>query len=167
MAVAFGWAVRTAMAAFVVALTTAIVGCSRNAPAIEWVASGIQVMQLDLPLSGDGDTFTVREYVLEGQAASDKGLRQFRDCLLLTSHLSGGKGEVLGYMNRTYDDGTKRALRLLGRMERPPGNPEAMIVNGRTYLLQPEKGASESLKWVDMVQLRLDPASGRISAKGS
>jgi hypothetical protein len=80
MSVRDGWAAQAA--AFVATFATILVGCSPNPTAVGWVARGVQVAKLDLPLSGDEHSFMVREYILEGQEASEMGLRHFRDRLL-------------------------------------------------------------------------------------
>lgn len=166
----FDWT-RRAMVAFLVLLSAA--GCGRDGRPVRvvWEASGVQVTRLDLPLGGDGNAFVVSEYLLEGQEVSGRGVRQFRDRMVLTTRFTGRESPfhgyvVQGYINRTYGNGVVRAVRLQGRMELLAGHPEEALVIGGVYPVGSGGGTDNRLVSTVSFQIRLDPASGRILAKG-
>ncbi len=122
---------RTAIAAILALLGTMGIGCVQHPASITWKASGLRIAELDLPLGGDGNSFRVGEYVLEGREDPAGGGRQFQDRLLLTADLRRSQGPAFGYVNRTYRDGGTQAW----------SSP-------------------------DMVELRLNSASGHLSGRG-
>lgn len=159
------WRIWTAITMFAVVLSAASTGCNKQPIPVTWTASGIQVTRLDMPLDRSGHTFMVGEYTLEGRESSGRGAREFRDRMLLTIHLRGFESHVLGYIARTYASGGTLALRFSGVIDRAGQNPKEMIVTGRVHMLGP--GGLVTYATMSWVELRLDPASGRISAKGS
>jgi hypothetical protein len=140
-------------------------GCMRDPPPARWAASGVQVARLEMPLGGSGHTFMVGEYVLEGREGAEPDARQFRDRLLLTTHLRGRDGRVWGYATRTYADGTTRVFSLSGMVRRDGTNPQVIAL--AAWVQQYRLDGPVSYGPTDAVELQLDPASGRISAEAS
>jgi hypothetical protein len=165
------WRRRIAFGAYFVVLAATACGRDRNVLPFTWEASGVQVARLDLPLGGDGHAFVVREYLLDGQEGSRGSARQFRDRMVLTTERDGFVGPlhgyvVRGYVNPTYAAGLVRGLRLHGRMEPLTGQPDLALVIGRVYPLGFGGGIDNRLVSIDRFEIRLDPVSGRIAAKG-
>jgi hypothetical protein len=159
------------MVALLLILSAAGCGRDRNPPQVVWEASGVQLTRLDLPLGGDSRSFVVSEYLLEGQEASGRSVRKFRDRMVLTTEITGPESPfhgyvVQGYINRTYGNGRNLALRLHGRMEPPTGNPGEALVIGRVYPVGDGGAISNRTLFMDRFEIRLDAANGRISAKG-
>lgn len=138
-------------------------GCLRDPSRVKWTASGVQVTRLEMPLAGSGYTFLVGEYALDGREGPEPGGRAFRDRILLTAHLRGRDGQVLGFGTRTYADGTTRAYGLSGTL-RPVGTePRVMVVAAWAHPIRPDGPIGFGpAAWVE---LRLDPRTGRISAE--
>lgn len=156
---------KTAIAAFVVLLGTMETGCVRHPTPITWEASGVRLTELDLPLTGDGVSFKVGEYLLEGQEGSGGSGRQFHDRHLLTADLRRSQGPVFGYVSRTYRNGGTRVLRLHGWAKRPAGDPEVIVVVARSYSVEYD-GSTRAWASTDMLEFRLDPVIGHVSARG-
>ena len=156
---------KTAIAAFVVLLGTMESGCVQHPARITWEARGVRLAEIDLPLSDDGVSFKVGEYLLEGQEGSGGSGRQFHDRLLLTADLRRSQGPVFGYVSRTYRNGSTRVLRLHGWAERRAGDPDAIVVVARCYPVESD-GTTRAWTSTDMIELRLNPAIGHVSAKG-
>lgn len=156
---------KTALAAFAVLLGTLETGCVRHPAPFTWEASGVRVAELDLPLAADGASFKVGEYLLEGREGPGGSGRQFHDRLLLTADLRRSHGLVFGYVNRTYRDGGTRVFQLHGRVERPAGDPGVIVVAARGYPVESD-GTTRAWASTDMLELRLDPAIGHVSARG-
>jgi hypothetical protein len=118
-----------------------------------------------MPLGGSGHTFTVAEYALEGREGSAPDGREFRDRLLLTTYLRGREGRVWGYVTRTYTGGATRVFSVSGMLRREAPNPGVIAVAAwvQPYRLDGPVGFGPT----DPVELRLDPATGRISAEAS
>lgn len=163
------WDTWMAILGFLVMLGTTAAGCYYpNPTATPWEATGVQVTRLELPLGGDGQSFKVGEFILEGREGSGASERQFHDRALLIIHpFRGPDGEVSGYLRRTYASGGRRALRLLGTIERVAGNPETLIAGGRVYTVESGSGGTRPFAWIGSFELHLDPATGRLSARGS
>lgn len=159
------WGVRAAIIVFMVVLSAAIGGCNPKPLPVTWTANGVQVTRLEMPLDGRGYAFVVGEYTLEGRENSGRGAREFHDRMLLITHLAGPVSHVLGYITRTYTGSGTLTLRFSGVIERVERDPEAMVVTGRAHMLGP--GGPVIYASMSWVELRLDPATGRISAKGS
>jgi hypothetical protein len=152
-------------AAILVLLGTMGTGCVRNPAPITWEAGGVRVAELDLPLSGDGVSFKVGEYLLEGWERSGGVGRQFNDRLLLTADLRGSHGLVFGYIHRAYRHGGARVLRLHGRVEPPAGDPDVIVVLARSYPVESD-GTARAWSLTETVELRLNSASAHVSARG-
>ena len=157
---------KTAIAAVLVLLATMGIGCVRQAAPVTWEASGVRVAELDLPLAGDVHRFSVSEYVLEGQESSGKNARRFRDRALVTADVLGEYGQLFGYVNRTYVGGGTLAFRLYGRIEPKAGDPDEALVVGRVFAVGRDGGIQNRLVSLDRVEIRLDHARGKISARG-
>ncbi len=129
---------KTAIAAFLVLLGTMGTGGVRHPAPITWEANGVRLAELDLPLTGDGVSFKVGEYLLEGREGSGRSSRQFRDRMILTTQLTGRESPlyryvVHGYIHGTYGNDPIQALRLHGRMKPPTGNQGEALMIGRMY----------------------------------
>lgn len=159
--------VRRIVAGIVVTLTAAASGCLRDPTQVKWAASGEQVTRLEMPLGAGGYSFLVAEYALEGREGTEPGTRPFRDRLLLTTHLRGRDGQVLGFGTRTYADGTRGTFSLSGTL-RPVGplgaDPRVMVVAGWVHPVGPDGGPA-GLRPRAWVTLHLDVRSGRITAE--
>jgi hypothetical protein len=121
------------------------------------------VTGLELPLGGDGHKFVVGEYALEGEERSAGSAREFRDRVVLTLQLRGQERQVWGYATRTYADGETLTFRLSGMLQPVWRDPEVMVMTGRTHSVWSDSLISHRpMAWIE---LRLDPQTGRISAK--
>lgn len=155
------------IAGIVVVLTAVASGCLRDPTQVKWAASGVQVTRIEMPLARSGYIIVVGEYTLEGREGPEPAARTFRDRLLLTTHLRGREGQVLGFATRSYADGTTRAFSLSGTL-RPVGplgaDPRVMVVAAWTHPVSPDGGpaGSRATAWVT---LRLDPKTGHISTE--
>lgn len=152
------------MAGIAVLLAAAASGCLPDPTQVKWEANGVQVTRLDMPLAGSGYTFLVTEYALEGQEGAEQGARAFRDRFLLTTHLRGRDGHVVGFATRTYADGTTRAFGLSGTLRPVWTEPGMTVVTAYAHPIGSDGGPTNHRPraWV---QLRLDVRTGRISAK--
>lgn len=159
-----GWKVRRRIAAYVMFLGAATNGCDGASVPLTWTASGAQLTGLEMPLDRQG-TFIVAEYALVGRERFGRNTQDFRDRMLLTIHDQGIQSHVLGYITRTYDRGQVRTFRLVGTPRRVAQDAKTMIVTGRAHGVGTKSGISYApMAWVE---IRLDPTTGRISAKGS
>ncbi|MCI0369794.1 MAG: hypothetical protein L0214_00065 [candidate division NC10 bacterium] len=151
--------------AVVVVLAAAAIGCTVDPRPPRWAATGSQLAHLEMPLGGSEHAFIVSEYALEGREGPEPGAREFRDRLLLTTHLRGQSGRVWGYATRTYADGTTRIFGISG-MVRPEG-PNLGVIALAAWVHEYRLDGPVSYGPTDAVELRLDRASGRISAEAS
>lgn len=159
-----GWRVWRAVLAFAVVLALGGGGCGRDQALVTWTASGTRVTRLDMPLD-HAHSFMVGEYVLEGREGSGPGARAFRDRLLLTAHRRGDEGHVWGYGTRTYADGATQSFGLSGMVRAVGRDPEVMAMTGWVQFIGPDGLVTYRPRaWVE---LRLDPANGRISVEAS
>ncbi|MCI0371571.1 MAG: hypothetical protein L0214_09340 [candidate division NC10 bacterium] len=158
-----GWGVWGGLALFLLMLGGAVSACGPDPARVNWAASGVQVTGLELALGGDGHKFVVGEYALEGQEWSAGRAREFRDRVLLTLQLRGPERQVWGYATRTYADGGTFTFRLSGMLQPVWRDPEVMVMTGRTHSVWSDGLVSHRpMVWIE---LRLDPQTGRISAK--
>lgn len=155
------------MAGVVGVLAAAASGCLGEPSQVKWAANGEQVTRLEMPLGASGYTFLVAEYTLEGSEEPESHARPFRDRLLLTIHLRGRDGQVLGFGTRTYADGTRRAFSLSATL-RPVGtlgaNPRVMAGAAWVHPVELEGGPT-GYRLRGWVGLRLDVRTGRITAE--
>lgn len=70
-------------------------------------------------------------------------------------------------MIRTYAGGRSLAFRFHGRKEQGGHQPGEPIIIGRTYPVGPDGAVAHPFTWMDTVEVRLEPVSGRVSARGS
>jgi len=165
MADGWGWSVRQTIVAVGVALAATVSGCDRTSAPVTWTASGFQVTRLEMPLDDGGSSFMAGEYVLEGREDAGCGDRRFRDRMLLTAHDLGTESHVLGYLTRTYGGGERLIFRLYGTARRIGRDPGPMVVIAHAHRLGP--AGARHYPFMPRIELRLDPASGRILARGS
>jgi hypothetical protein len=84
--------------------------------------------------------------------------------MLLISRLRGPEGEVEAYVTRHYADGARYVFKLLALAEPARSGPAKVVARGRAYPVGPD--GAVTYHWVHQIELEVEPAAGRVAAKG-
>jgi hypothetical protein len=109
-------------------------------------------------------TFAVSEYELVGQERAAGAVRSFRDRMLLISRLRSREGEPEAYVTRHYADGAEQVFRFHAQAAAPGDGTRTLLARGRAYPVGPD--GTVAYHWVAQIELEVEPATGRVEARG-